>query len=240
MEKIRFRQLTFFDQKTIKGNYFPHDETSFEKPGWILDDGSYQYDRIIKGIKFDKSSKEVAIDIGANVGIITRLLCNYYKLVLSFEPSSNNRACIYRNQEESNNNLIIYPYALGNKNENNEIRIAPANSGGCSLKEEFLPDIYENIRKEKILVRRLDDVIPLDIMNKSAKVSLIKLDIQGYELEALQGAENLLATHKPIIICEVLSMFGSIEEEINKYLFSINYEKIAALGKERYYKHIYN
>ena len=239
MEKIRFRQLTFFDQKTIKGNYFPHDETSFEKPGWILDDGSYQYDRIIKGIKFDKSSKEVAIDIGANVGIITRLLCNYYKLVLGFEPSSINRACIYRNQEESNNNLIVYPYALGNKNERNEIRIAPANSGGCSLKEEFLPDIKKNIRKEKILVRRLDDVIPLDIMNKY-KISLIKLDIQGNELEALQGAENVIAKHKPIIICEVLSMFGSIEKEINKYLFSINYEKIADLGKERYYKHIDN
>ena len=62
MEKIRFRQLTFFDQKTIKGNYFPHDETAFMNPGWIRNDGGYQYDRILKGIKFDKSSKEVAID----------------------------------------------------------------------------------------------------------------------------------------------------------------------------------
>ena len=86
----------FFKQKIIAGNYLPIKDNSFAK--WIDKYGNYQYDHIYRAIQIDKSRRDIALDIGANVGIITRALSENYKFVVALEPSAQNRAAIYRNQ----------------------------------------------------------------------------------------------------------------------------------------------
>ena len=72
----------FFRQKLVAGNYLPIKDNSFIK--WIDKFGNYQYKQIYEAIKFDESSRDVALDVGANVGIITRLLSsNCYRAIFT-------------------------------------------------------------------------------------------------------------------------------------------------------------
>ena len=70
--------------------------------------GNYQYDSISTGINFDNTNRDIAFDIGANIGITTRLLSQNYKLLIALELSSQNRV-IFRNQISGVNNVVVYP-----------------------------------------------------------------------------------------------------------------------------------
>jgi len=50
----------------------------------------------------------------------------------------------------------------------------------------------------EIIVNTIDD----ELKNIPGRVSLIKIDIEGGELDALKGAQEILRRHKPVIICE--------------------------------------
>lgn len=54
------------------------------------------------------------------------------------------------------------------------------------------------------------DVITLDDYAARAnlrRVDLIKLDVQGAELQALQGAAQLLQAHGPSVLCELVDVY---------------------------------
>jgi hypothetical protein len=48
------------------------------------------------------------------------------------------------------------------------------------------------------------------------RVSLMKIDVEGFELEVLKGMEKTLKTNRPLIICEIL--FRNPEDSHEKYL----------------------
>lgn len=50
--------------------------------------------------------------------------------------------------------------------------------------------------------------VAIDDMNFELPVSVIKLDIQGAELDALRGAEGFLESHRPTVIFEFEEMFA--------------------------------
>ena len=51
-------------------------------------------------------------------------------------------------------------------------------------------------------------MIPLDCVSVTSNIKLIKLDIQGMELEALESGKSLLETHHPLVCVEVRSKHG--------------------------------
>jgi FkbM family methyltransferase len=61
---------------------------------------------------------------------------------------------------------------------------------------------------------KLDSIIP-----KDCKISLIHLDLEGYEFEALNGAKEIIERDKPIIVLEIDSRAVSY----NNFMLSINY-----------------
>ena len=221
----------FFNQKVIAGNYLPSKDSSFAK--WIDSAGNYQYEQIYKAIQLDNSKREVALDIGANVGIITRVLGENYKFVVALEPSAQNRAAIYRNQTKELNNLIIYPFAASSENGEMEIRISDESCGGNSLSDIDLPNPN---RFEKIHLVKIDEIICENSFFNDKQINLIKIDIQGYELQALKGAIKTIKKHKPLILCEVMTSFYSNEEKINEFLGSLGYKTVDYLDKDRIYQ----
>jgi FkbM family methyltransferase len=69
-----------------------------------------------------------------------------------------------------------------------------------------------------------DSTVPLfsiDSLNLG-KISLIHLDVEGYEYKALLGAKNTILRDKPYLIIEILH--GDFKEKIIPYLKSLNYE----------------
>ena len=73
---------------------------------------------------------------------------------------------------------------------------------------------------EKVRSVRLDDF-------EFEKVSLIKIDVQGYEPNVIRGAEQTIQKHRPFIICEVeqphLEKFGGSAEALIKQIEDLGY-----------------
>lgn len=77
--------------------------------------------------------------------------------------------------------------------------------------------------EEEVQVMRLDDVIwPGDM-----RVSLIKIDVEGFEFDVLEGAERTLVAHRPIVFAELsvawLDSRGVPAERLRKWLAKFEY-----------------
>jgi len=64
------------------------------------------------------------------------------------------------------------------------------------------------------------DIVTLDsIIPENTQIDLIHLDIEGYELNALKGAKNIIEKYKPIIVLEI----DCRAVTYNEYMDSVGY-----------------
>lgn len=144
----------------------------------------------------------VIVDGGANQGdMIERFLVQFESpCIHGFEPIPA-LASYLLDKYAANPGVVIHENALGARGGIASFHIVANGVSSSILKPSSLARIYHGNRldvKETILVTevRLDEVLP-DIA-----IDLLKLDLQGYELEALKGCEGLLDKIK-IIMTEV-------------------------------------
>jgi FkbM family methyltransferase len=91
----------------------------------------------------------------------------------------------------------VYQCAVSNYNGSttfNHIKNAPAYSG---LQQREYAISSPDIEQIAVQVHSLDHLWPI-----SRRLDFIKLDIEGGELHALEGAKNLIEKYKPVIIFE--------------------------------------
>jgi hypothetical protein len=115
------------------------------------------------------------------------------------------------------------------------------NNNGCNYISQVLnnPDIkvIENwegkISKEffKLQKNIVVSLFPLDFFIHSFKnrISVIKIDVEGYEVNILLGAKEIIKKHKPFLIIEITN---DTIKEIAKIIETYNYECIKILSKE--------
>lgn len=138
------------------------------------------------------------IDIGAHKGEITRMF-------LQFAPKGNHIAieplaeCVehLKSKFESLSNVTILPFAVAEnpgKRDFIAVRRSPGFSGFADRK---FSGGDPNLERRVVDAVMLDDIIPPD-----TRVDLIKLDIEGAELQALKGAERILRTSQPDLLIE--------------------------------------
>ena len=138
------------------------------------------------------------IDIGSNKGQFS-ILAKYFfpnSKIYSFEPQKK-----YLNMQKDilkKKNIKYYNFGIGAKNGNKIFYITKREDSSSFLKpiDNQIGD-YNSKYKKKVKIDKLENIIKLnDIINPS----LIKLDIQGLELEALKGARKLLRKINFIIV----------------------------------------
>ena len=126
------------------------------------------------------------IDVGANIGTIAIPISKLTKRVDAFEPVKENRDLLEENIKINNiKNIAVHPVALGR--EKGRVSLAP-HSGD---------DAWTYTVKEGNDV----ELVPLDSVLTFA--SFIKIDVEGYELEVLQGARLIIRESRPHILFEV-------------------------------------
>ena len=132
------------------------------------------------------NNKKVALDIGANIGLWSRDLCNTFESVIAFEPVESFRKCLKRNVHHAA--LQIEECALGETDTTIEMIITPGNTGHSHVDQT-------TVGSGSIPMRRLDSLNLQDI-------GYIKIDCEGYELPIIRGAEDTIKRCRPVMVVE--------------------------------------
>ena len=138
----------------------------------------------------------IVLDVGANIGLYSESFlrsCPRAK-IYAFEPSSTARGLLIERLSKYPQVSII-PMALGSENKVMTLYSDTPGSGLASLSKRRIEHfgIELNLREE-VKVTTLD----LWIQGNKVKPDLLKLDIEGFELFALQGGLKVLGSIKVI------------------------------------------
>lgn len=143
-------------------------------------------------------------DVGANVGLYTwevAKVCPKRK-ILAFEPDPENLELLEMTQKEAGlKNLSLCPKALSNQNNKVTFYQDPLTSATGCIKGKEKPWIeeYLNGSTNQITV----NAMTMDSEVEDNKLpSLIKIDVEGHEIEVLKGAVHTLSNAKPLLIIE--------------------------------------
>ncbi len=167
---------------------------------------------------------DLFIDVGANIGLMSIFassLVSETGRIIAFEPNPATMQ-IFRSNITLNavSNIETSDFAIGNSDQDSKIYERKDQNRGCAslIKTDSEAEIYD-IR-----------VIPLpDYFEVPEKIDLIKIDIEGYELEALEGArEILVGNDPPKLIVE------SSEMRENTYGFKTDDLFTFLMGLDRY------
>tara|TARA_A100000164_G_C21856657_1_gene747876 strand:- start:80 stop:793 length:714 start_codon:yes stop_codon:yes gene_type:complete len=179
---------------------------------------------LIKGIK----TPETIIDIGSNKGQFILLIEKIYpnKNIYSFEPikemiNKQKKFFAYKN------NIIFHNVALGSSTTLKEFLITARMDSSSFLKivsDKNKSKNYDIVENRNIQINTLDDLL---VNEKISHPVLIKIDVQGYELEVLRGANNLLKkTDYLLLEVSKNEMYQNqpIEKVIVEYLKNLNFD----------------
>jgi len=171
---------------------------------------------------------DIVVDAGASIGYYTLLAAkrvgkNGY--VYAFEPYPPSFKRLMENIK-LNNWKNVHAYQLALSDSTKEEKFYVSKSGVVSGSSFAL-------RRDSICItvkaKPLDDII-------KANIDLVKIDVEGAELEVLKGMEKTLAKGKAKIICEVhpkdISLLGYDISEITNLLRKHGY-KIYLIDEER-------
>ena len=162
------------------------------------------------------------LDIGANVGDVTVAALNTYKdsRVICFEPVQKTFEILRDRLSPFGDRVELHKVALSNTTGEGEINITTfhgANSIApqASFHKECNPHVQE-MGKENIELVRLDDYcarFPCE------RIDVMKIDVEGHELDVLKGGLQFISTRVDFIIIEVSLMRDQSWE--NQAIFEI-------------------
>jgi FkbM family methyltransferase len=220
------KKKNFFSKLLNYNNYF----SNFSDYVFYFQYGHQHFREYYKNCELETKSilpnilkkNSIIFDLGANVGYYSAIFSFYSPKgkIFAFEPS-------YKNFNFLRLNL---------KNHSNIYLSDNAVSNFTGEKQAIIHSKW-NVETEERLFKfiKLDDFI---VQNKIYHIDLIKIDIDGYELEALQGMNYILKKINPYILIEInhASHTRNIsEQQIIDFLESYNYEIIKILDKENYF-----
>jgi FkbM family methyltransferase len=163
----------------------------------------------------------VAIDIGANLGlhalVLSRCVGSQGR-VFAYEPF----APIYRRLTANVGlnhavNIVTRPYGLGERTGTMRFNdhVGEFNIGKGRVASEG---------NATIEIRALDD----ELRGVNAPVSLVKIDVEGFELAVLKGAQETLRRHTPVILMEYNPSAYRLSDIAASLPYPVRYEQVPA------------
>lgn len=149
------------------------------------------------------------LDIGANTGDTTvplAMVAGKDGLVIAIEPNPVVYKILQENAKlnKDKTNIITIPYAASDNEEEFSYLSSEASfsNGGIKNKEDgrrlgkhVFKQKVKSINLEKYLIDNHSDMLP--------KLSLIKVDTEGFDLKILKNLSNIIEKFKPNILAEV-------------------------------------
>jgi len=176
---------------------------------------NYYYEWSVKKFLL-KHRKEfsIFIDGGSCIGDYCILLSHFNIRCIAFEPVKSNFAQLTRNIElnDLETKIAAFPVGLGAHNALAKFFFNPVNTGASHLTHKNNPDGCE------VEICTFDSLVSALKINKDENI-LFKLDIEGMEVEAIQGAQNFIRDFPNItfVIENKLTGKDSIKEILSKF-----------------------
>lgn len=178
--------------RTVLGIAIPEDDKHFEKmikASPLYDGaGTYQLNKMEEALSYVKRF-DCAMDIGAHVGLWSRVLADKFDRVLAFEPVKAFADCWRRNLRTSPN-ASLFELALGEESRAVSFVKVDGNSGNSHVSQ-----IDDKKGGTRVNMARLDSF-------KFPAIDFLKIDVEGFELFVLRGGEKTIREAKPVIIIE--------------------------------------
>ena len=176
------------------------------------------------------------LDIGANVGDVAVAALNSYKdsRVICFEPVQKTHDVLKNRLAPFGDRVQMHKFALSNAAGVGEINITTfhgANSIApqADFHKECNPHVQE-VGKERIELVRLDDYsanFPCE------HIDIMKIDVEGHELNVLKGVEKVIKKNKCIIQVEA---FKNNYQSVNNFLILAGYKKVyEVVGRSNFF-----
>lgn len=165
---------------------------------------------------------QTVVDIGANIGYFTLLaskLVGTSGKVLAIEPSHRNlkKLCEHLWLNVATN-VAVLSVAAGRGKTRVSISFPTYNNCGAATLRPI-----KSLQSHQALQVALDDVFEAH----SIRPDFIKMDIEGFELEALRGMERTLRCCSPMVVCEIsekfLSELGQSTRELLAFMKDCGY-----------------
>lgn len=216
---------------------------NYQKIYLEVDISDYIGHQIYFGFKDDSNEKLMSLvspeytilDIGTNIGSTLLQFANLTKekgMVFGFEPDQiNYKECVKNIGLNNLKNIAVENIGLGNeKGSFNLVVDTETNRGGNRISFNNEPQKTSTI----INVERLDDWI----INKNiTRVDIIKIDVEGFEMNVLKGALETLNKFKPQLFIELddnnLKQVGSNAKELITFIENMNYSISNAENNEK-------
>ena len=191
-------------------------------------DGRYENEELnlIEKTFKGRFNNKVILDIGANIGNHTLAFSKISKKVYAFEPNFFVFELLEINTKKIKN-IKIFNFGCSDRNQSILAKIPKLNWGGGSLaldKKNSQPNKFIEVLFK---LKSLDKVKMFSKLN----IGMIKIDVEGHELNAFKGMRLLLIKNKPIILFEQnRGIFNYTSDEI-KFLQSIGYKYLYEFSK---------
>ena len=172
----------------------------------------YEIPRILTYCK----RKGTVIQAGGNVGLWPKELSKHFSRVITFEADPLNYRCLDLNCD-GNQKIEHYNKALAES------------CGKVGVKRDI-----KNCGAHQIVDGKDIEAVTIDSLNVS-ECDLIQLDIEGYELNALRGAEATISKFKPVICLEIKGLgeaYGIKDEEVFSWLENRGYKHVDKIGRD--------
>jgi FkbM family methyltransferase len=175
----------------------------------------------------------VFLDVGAHAGVMSLAASRWLGgtgRVYAFEPSLREYRRLLESVDLSHvSNITAVRAAVGATSGRGRLRVADApHSGLNTLGDRFAYSSVSESSRESAEIVTLDDFVR---RRGISRIDVIKLDIEGGETAALEGAMQVLRCARPVIVVEVnasaLDASGTRPSDIDELLLAADYRGFA-------------
>ena len=186
--------------------------------------------------KFADKSKD-AIDVGVYRGVYSYKLAQHFKFVHCFEANPLLYPFLNDNLKKIIKNINLYNLALSSTNGKTTLKLPIRSKSFFNQNIEELYELgaasvhpnnkFDNFKEVTVKKKKLDSI------KLENKIGFIKIDVEGHELEVIEGALNTIKMNKPVLLIEIEERHSKrmVNESI-KYIKNIGYNCYFEKNKE--------
>lgn len=180
-----------FTNSSLKELKFTFDEEALDPVNQTFANGGIWGVQLVNASSMFLRPDSHAIDVGSNIGGPAVLMASITSgKIFAIEADPANHEILVKNKENNNlDNLLCYNVAASDKE--GSVNFSQAGPGGHVQTEGW--------GKESIPV----PAVTVDSIVGNTPIDFIKMDVEGWEMNALDGMKRTIAQHAPVFVFEI-------------------------------------